>query len=226
MTRQIILRNLDSLQISIIDYDSGNLRSVTKAIERHGINPITTSDSDTIIKSDAVILPGVGSAPSAMHALSERNLIDPIKQYISSGKPFLGICLGLQLLFDRTDEGNAECLGIIPGNVRLLASGLKVPHMGWNTIDIKKKHPILENVPSGEFFYFVHSYFVVPQDSNDITATTDYGEAFCSIYAKNNLIATQFHPEKSGDIGLKIYENFIDLCIKNKKDGNKARKSN
>ena len=217
------MRDRHSLQISIIDYDSGNLRSVAKALEKYGVDPITTSDSDIILKSDAVILPGVGSAPSAMQALSNRNLIEPIKQYIALGKPFFGICLGLQLLFNKTDEGNSDCLGIISGNVRQLSSGLKVPHMGWNSIDIKKTHPILEGIPSGEFFYFVHSYFVVPQESGDITATTDYGEVFCSIYAKDNLIATQFHPEKSGDIGLRIYKNFIDMCVSYKKYNDKIR---
>ena len=217
------MRDRHSLQISIIDYDSGNLRSVAKALEKYGVDPITTSDSDIILKSDAVILPGVGSAPSAMQALSNRNLIEPIKQYIALGKPFFGICLGLQLLFNKTDEGDSDCLGVISGNVRQLSSGLKVPHMGWNSIDIKKTHPILEGIPSGEFFYFVHSYFVVPQESGDITATTDYGEVFCSSYAKDNLIATQFHPEKSGDIGLRIYKNFIDMCVSYKKYNDKTR---
>ena len=217
------MRDRHSLQISIIDYDSGNLRSVAKALEKYGVDPITTSDSDIILKSDAVILPGVGSAPSAMQALSNRNLIEPIKQYIALGKPFFCICLGLQLLFNKTDEGDSDCLGVISGNVRQLSSGLKVPHMGWNSIDIKKTHPILEGIPSGEFFYFVHSYFVVPQESGDITATTDYGEVFCSIYAKDNLIATQFHPEKSGDIGLRIYKNFIDMCVSYKKYNDKTR---
>ena len=217
------MRDRHSLQISIIDYDSGNLRSVAKALEKYGVDPITTSDSDIILKSDAVILPGVGSAPSAMQALSNRNLIEPIKQYIALGKPFFGICLGLQLLFNKTDEGDSDCLGVISGNVRQLSSGLKVPHMGWNSIDIKKTHPILEGIPSGEFFYFVHSYFVVPQESGDITATTDYGEVFCSIYAKDKLIATQFHPEKSGDIGLRIYKNFIDMCVSYKKYNDKTR---
>ena len=217
------MRDRHSLQISIIDYDSGNLRSVAKALEKYGVDPITTSDSDIILKSDAVILPGVGSAPSAMQALSNRNLIEPIKQYIALGKPFFGICLGLQLLFNKTDEGDSDCLGVISGNVRQLSSGLKVPHMGVNSIDIKKTHPILEGIPSGEFFYFVHSYFVVPQESGDITATTDYGEVFCSIYAKDNLIATQFHPEKSGDIGLRIYKNFIDMCVSYKKYNDKTR---
>ena len=217
------MRDRHGLQISIIDYDSGNLRSVAKALEKYGVDPITTSDSDIILKSDAVILPGVGSAPSAMQALSNRNLIEPIKQYIALGKPFFGICLGLQLLFNKTDEGDSDCLGVISGNVRQLSSGLKVPHMGWNSIDIKKTHPILEGIPSGEFFYFVHSYFVVPQESGDITATTDYGEVFCSIYAKDNLIATQFHPEKSGDIGLRIYKNFIDMCVSYKKYNYKTR---
>ena len=217
------MRDRHSLQISIIDYDSGNLRSVAKALEKYGVDPITTSDSDIILKSDAVILPGVGSAPSAMQALSNRNLIEPIKQYIALGKPFFGICLGLQLLFNKTDEGDSDCLGVISGNVRQLSSGLKVPHMGWNSIDIKKTHPILEGIPSGEFFYFVHSYFVVPQESGYITATTDYGEVFCSIFAKDNLIATQFHPEKSGDIGLRIYKNFVDMCVSYKKYNDKTR---
>lgn len=215
--------NHSSLKIVIVDYDSGNLRSVSKALEKHGTTPTITAEADLIANADAVILPGVGSGPSAMSALRKRNLITPILNYISSGKPFLGVCLGLQLLLDYTEEGgSSECLGVISGSVKQLPRNIKVPHMGWNTVHMKEYHPIWEGISSGDHFYFVHSYYIDPKEDTYIAGITEYGQIFCSMYAKNNLIATQFHPEKSGPSGLKLYRNFLNIVEQNTDDKEKT----
>lgn len=159
-----------------------------------------------------MILPGVGSGPAAMQALQARGLVEPLREYAASGRPFLGVCLGLQLLLDRTEEGDAQCLGIVPGAVRRLPSGLKVPHMGWNSVELRQPvHPVLAGIPQNSHFYFVHSYYADPDDRSAVAGVTDYGIPFCSVYARDNLVATQFHPEKSGAIGLLVYRNFVAL---------------
>ena len=200
------------MKLVLIDYDSGNLRSVSRALESQGVHPLITGEPADLAGADAVILPGVGSGPAAMDALNERGLVTPIKEYIASGKPFLGICLGLQLLMDRTEEGDSRCLGVVPGNARLLPPGLKVPHMGWNNVNFKNPHPLVAGIPQDSYFYFVHSYYAAPQDLEGVGGTTEYGIPFCSIYASGNLVATQFHPEKSGPAGLRLYKNFIGLA--------------
>ena len=200
------------MKLVLIDYDSGNLRSVSRALESQGVHPLITGEPADLDGADAVILPGVGSGPAAMDALNERGLVTPIKEYIASGKPFLGICLGLQLLMDRTEEGDSRCLGVVPGNARLLPPGLKVPHMGWNNVNFKNQHPLVAGIPQDSYFYFVHSYYATPQDLEGVGGTTEYGIPFCSIYASGNLVATQFHPEKSGLAGLRLYKNFIGLA--------------
>ena len=200
------------MKLVLIDYDSGNLRSVSRALESQGVHPLITGEPAGLDGADAVILPGVGSGPAAMDALNERGLVTPIKEYIASGKPFLGICLGLQLLMDITEEGDSRCLGVVPGNARLLPPGLKVPHMGWNNVNFKNQHPLVTGIPQDSYFYFVHSYYAAPQDLDGVGGTTEYGIPFCSIYASGNLVATQFHPEKSGPAGLRLYKNFIGLA--------------
>lgn len=200
------------MKLVLIDYDSGNLRSVSRALESQGVNPLITGEPADLDGADAVILPGVGSGPAAMDALNERGLVTPIREYIASGKPFLGICLGLQLLMDRTEEGDSSCLGVVSGHARLLPPGLKVPHMGWNNVNFKNSHPLVAGIPQDSYFYFVHSYYAAPQDLEGVGGTTEYGIPFCSIYASGNLVATQFHPEKSGPAGLRLYKNFIGLA--------------
>jgi len=200
------------MKLVLIDYDSGNLRSVSRALESQGVDPLVTGEPADLDSADAVILPGVGSGPAAMDALNVRGLVTPIREYIASGKPFLGICLGLQLLMDRTEEGDSPCLGVVPGNARLLPPGLKVPHMGWNNVNFKNQHPLVAGIPQDSYFYFVHSYYAAPQDLEGVSGTTEYGIPFCSIYANGNLVATQFHPEKSGPVGLRLYKNFIGLA--------------
>ena len=200
------------MKLVVIDYDSGNLRSVTRALESQGGTPLITGDPSDFDGANAMILPGVGSGPAAMAALEQRGLVEPIKEYVASGKPFLGICLGLQLLMDSTEEGNAHCLGIVEGETKLLPSGLKIPHMGWNSVNFEGQHPLVAGIPQGSYFYFVHSYYAAPKDREGVGGTTEYGIPFCSLYANGNLVATQFHPEKSGPAGLRIYKNFIGLA--------------
>ena len=204
------------MKIVVVDYESGNLRSVSKALETTGVNPLITGDPDLLRDADAVILPGVGSGPAAMDALNSRGFAAPLREYVASGKPFLGVCLGLQLLLDHTEEGDAPCLGIIPGTVKKLPPGLKVPHMGWNTVSLQQPHPILKGIPQDSHFYFVHSYFAAPDDTASVAGVTEYNVPFCSIYAHGNMAATQFHPEKSGSIGLLIYRNFAALAARHK----------
>ena len=205
-----------NIKLVVIDYDSGNLRSVSKALELAGVAPLVTGNQNDLVLADAVVLPGVGSAPAAMEALRERGLVQPLRDYIASGRPFLGVCLGLQLLMESTEEGDAPCLGIIPGGVQRLPAGMKVPHMGWNSVRFGKSHPVFEGIPQDSYFYFVHSYYAVPSDPTGRTGTTEYGVSFCSAYTQGNLIATQFHPEKSGETGVRIYKNFCALAAEQK----------
>jgi imidazole glycerol-phosphate synthase subunit HisH len=200
--------------IAIIDYGGGNLRSVLNAVARLGYQPEVTSRGDVVLNADAVILPGVGAAGDVMENLKKLELVGPIRQYIAGDRPFLGICIGLQVLFTRTEEGGCDCLNIIPGDVKKLPAGQKIPHMGWNQVKQKKNHPLFEGVPDEANFYFVHSYYGVPADKDLVLGETEYGIPFCSAVTRGNLVATQFHPEKSGDIGLRIYDNFIKLAAK------------
>ncbi len=200
------------LKIVVIDYQSGNLRSVAKALEAVGVRPVVTEEPSLLDTADAVILPGVGSGPAAMQALESRGLVGPIKELVMEGKPFLGVCLGLQLLLDRTEEGDAPCLRIVPGLVKRLPAGLKVPHMGWNSVEFGADHPVFRGIPPASHFYFVHSYYAAPDDEHAVAGVTTYGLPFCSAYARENLVATQFHPEKSGSVGLQIYRNFLEFA--------------
>jgi glutamine amidotransferase len=207
------------MKLVVIDYQSGNLRSVAKALEVAGVAPLVTGEPDQLADADAVILPGVGSGPAAMQSLRERHLVQPLRDYVATGRPFLGVCLGLQLLLDRTEEGNAPCLGIVPGQVRKLPPGLKVPHMGWNTVAFRGEHPVFAGIPQDSHFYFVHSYYADPADPSAVAGVTEYGIPFCSVYARDNLVATQFHPEKSGTLGLLVYRNFVALAARRSASG-------
>ena len=198
--------------IAIINYGAGNLRSVAKALESLGAKPLVTADPAEIAAADGLVLPGQGACDSAMVALEAQDLTQSVKQAIADEKPFFGVCLGLQLLFDYTEEGGAECLGVIPGQVRRFPPGLKVPHMGWNTAELlQPDHPVFADVPQGSHFYFVHSYYPDPESSEAVAAVTDYGLRFCCAVAQGNVVATQFHPEKSGPTGLRLYGNFLRM---------------
>ena len=200
--------------IVVIDYESGNLRSVARAVEKAGVVACVTSDPAMLSSADAVILPGVGSGPAAMSALNARALVEPLLGYIASGRPFLGVCLGLQLLLEATDEGDADCIGLVPGRVRRLPDGMKVPHMGWNTVRFQTEHPLWAGIPQDSHFYFVHSYYADPTQRDNVAGVTEYGVPFCSVYARDNVVATQFHPEKSGVNGLRIYANFVSQAAR------------
>ncbi len=195
--------------IVIIDYGAGNLRSVLNAVRWLGHTPELTDDAATVVGAPLVILPGVGAAADTMQSLCGKGLDRAIRERVAADRPFFGVCIGLQVLFSRTEEGGGDCLGVIPGQVKRLPAGLKVPHMGWNQVWPRAKHPIFSGIPDGTDFYFVHSFYGAPDDDAMTAAETDYGLRFASVVARGNLVATQFHPERSGEPGLKIYDNFI-----------------
>lgn len=201
--------------IAIIDYGMGNLRSVQAGFEYVGEKVFITEDVKKIMDAPAVVLPGVGAFGDAMRRLAETGLGDAFCEAIRSGKPCLGICLGLQLLFSESEEGGQyRGLSILPGKVIRFSNRLKVPHIGWNQIEIKKPDiPMFQGIPDGSYFYFVHSYYVQPVDAAVVAATTNYGIDFTSMIASGNLFATQFHPEKSQKIGLQMLRNF-SLIVK------------
>jgi imidazole glycerol-phosphate synthase subunit HisH len=200
--------------IVIVDYQMGNLRSVQKAFERVGYPATISSDPVQIAQADKLVLPGVGAFGDALAELRQRDLVEPICEVIQSGKPFLGICLGLQLLLDVSDEGGEHRgLGIVPGKVVRfeLPEQYKVPHMGWNQAIIRQKAPILSGIDEGTHFYFVHSYYAVPDDPDVVAIEADYHRPFCAMIWRDNLFATQFHPEKSQQHGLRLLQNFAEL---------------
>jgi glutamine amidotransferase len=201
--------------IAIIDYGMGNLRSVQKGFERMGREAVVTRDPRTILNAGKVVLPGVGAFPDCMRNLEEYGLVDAVQKSIASGKPFLGICLGLQLLFTESEEfGISKGLDIIKGRVIRFKGAefkdLKIPHMGWNSATIKRRPPAMADVPDNNYFYFVHSFHVVPEDKGVIATTTNYGIDFVSSIWKDNVFAVQFHPEKSQALGLSILKRFGD----------------
>ena len=200
--------------IAIIDYQMGNLRSVQKGFERVGHQAHVTSDPAEVAEADKIVLPGVGAFADAIRELEQRHLVEPIREAIAADKPFLGICLGLQLLFDVSyEDGTHRGLGILPGEVKRfdLPSNYKVPHMGWNQAQILRPAPVLNGVSDEDYFYFVHSYYVVPRDPELIAIEVNYHRPFCAMVWRDNLFATQFHPEKSQADGLRILRNFAEL---------------
>ncbi|MEG4531901.1 imidazole glycerol phosphate synthase subunit HisH [Microcoleus sp. D2_18a_D3] len=201
--------------IAVVDYDMGNLHSVCKGLENVGAVPKITDSPAIIEQADAVVLPGVGSFDPAMQNLRSRNLIEPIKRAIASGKPFLGICLGLQILFESSEEGVEPGLGVIAGKVRRFRSepGLTIPHMGWNQLELTQQNlPLWQNLPSDPWVYFVHSYYVDPVDLEVRSAMVTHGsQNVTAAIAKDNLMAVQFHPEKSSSTGLQMLSNFVSL---------------
>lgn len=200
--------------IAIIDYGAGNLRSVVNAIKKLGYQPVVTTSPGELNDAQAVILPGVGAAGDTMANLEKLGLADPIRRYIAEDRPFLGICIGLQILFTGTEEdGGHQCLDIIPGKVRKLPPGLKIPHMGWNQVRQTAEHPFFSGIPDEANFYFVHSYYVEPEDKSLVIGETEYGITLCSAIARGKLVAIQFHPERSGELGLSLYRNFIENAL-------------
>lgn len=202
------------MKVTLLDFGMGNLRSVEKALESAGAEVLVTSDPATVETADKLVVPGVGSFPDCMKNLARLKLIEPLKKFVRSGKPYLGICLGMQILFDESEEfGTHAGLGLLKGRVVRfkLPKKQKIPHMGWNRI-IKQRRPnLLAEIPDGSYFYFVHSYYVVPEDPNLIVTLTDYGKDFCSSIMEGNLFACQFHPEKSAKLGLTLLRAFVSI---------------
>ncbi|MEX2112046.1 MAG: imidazole glycerol phosphate synthase subunit HisH [Pirellulales bacterium] len=200
--------------IAIIDYQMGNLRSVQKGFEKVGHQATITGDHQVLARAEKIVLPGVGAFGDAIAELKRRDLVQPIRDAVAAGKPFLGVCLGMQLLLDVSYEGGThEGLGILPGEVVRfdLPAEYKVPHMGWNQLNFRSPSPLVAGLDDGVYCYFVHSYYVVPRDPSVIATETDYGGPFCSTIRRDNLFATQFHPEKSQQNGLRMLANFAQL---------------
>jgi len=204
---------IPSVKLIIVDYGAGNLRSVARAVAHAGGEPLITSSGRDVEGAEALIVPGVGAAADTMRNLRRHALVEPIREYIAGGRPFLGVCMGQQALFDVSEEGGEHpCLGVLPGRVVRLPPGLKVPHMGWNQVRVVRPHAVFEGIPDGSYFYFVHSYYPQPEDPGIVIGETEYGVTFASVVGRDNVVATQFHPEKSGAMGLRMYENFLRLA--------------
>ena len=211
--------------IVIINTRAANVHSVDKALRKVGANPIITSDPKELASADAAVLPGVGASDSVMIALNSLGLTDPVKQFAASGRPLLCICVGLQVLFNSSEEGDLPGLGLVQGSVKLIPLGMKdklgnnmkVPHIGWNEVRFNdgksERNPIFKGIPQGSHFYFVHSYHCVPDEQSEVAATANYGVEVCAAVVRGNVVGTQFHPEKSGSIGLQIYKNFFELTL-------------
>ena len=197
--------------ITIVDYDAGNIRSVQRACKQVGIETVITQDPDDVLKAERVIFPGVGAAASAMQTLVRTGLDQAFREVVKKGVPSMGICIGAQIILDRSEESDTICLGLIPGETvrfKLTDPSLKIPHMGWNGVTVTQPHPLLEGIEPEDEFYFVHSYHPRPADDRHVYAVTDYEKPFCCALGKDNLFATQFHPEKSGRLGLEVLKRF------------------
>lgn len=200
------------MKVAVIDYEVGNLASVSQGLKAAGLEPVVTQEKDEILQAQAVILPGVGAFAKGMENLERLGFLPVIREVVDSGRPFLGICLGMQLLFEESEEhGLTGGLGLLPGKIKKFPPGLKVPHMGWNTLEIKKPQPLLTNIPAQSYVYFVHSYYVSDYAPETVATLTNYGVEFPSMVCFNNIVGMQFHPEKSSRIGLQILNNFGEL---------------
>jgi len=201
------------LKIHIVDYDAGNIESIRNALKKIGCDPVTTNNPKDLFKAKAIIFPGQGSFPAAMKKLNKNGIDKTLIELINNKMPFIGICLGLQLMFTKSDEGQCNGLNLFKGTVPEIPDSVKVPHIGWNNVNFNKSHPIFNGIPDNSYFYFIHSYYVKPDNLDNIIAETNYGIEFCSAYAYENYVGLQFHPERSGDYGLQIYQNFINKLI-------------
>ena len=196
--------------IALVDYGAGNIHSIEKALEYAGATVRVTNDPALVVDAEAIVLPGVGSAGSAMAQITKHGLDDAIREATQRGKPFLGICLGMQLLAEYHAEGEVSGLSLFPGAVKRIPYGPKIPHMGWNQVKpLHENLPIFAGIPENTYFYFAHSYYVEPQDQQGVAAITEYGSPYCSVIATEQVWGTQFHPEKSGTLGLQLLQNFV-----------------
>ena len=201
------------MKIHIVDYDAGNIESIRNALKKIGCEPVTTNNPKDLFKAKAIIFPGQGSFPAAMKKLNKNGIDKTLIELINNKMPFIGICLGLQLMFTNSEEGQCNGLNLFKGTVPKIPDSVKVPHIGWNNVNFNKSHPIFNGIPDNSYFYFIHSYYVKPDNLDNIIAETNYGIEFCSAYAYENYVGLQFHPERSGDYGLQIYQNFINKLI-------------
>ena len=201
------------MKIHIVDYDAGNIESIRNALKKIGCEPVTTNNPKDLFKAKAIIFPGQGSFPAAMKKLNKNGIDKTLIELINNKMPFIGICLGLQLMFTKSDEGQCNGLNLFKGTVPEIPDSVKVPHIGWNNVNFNKSHPIFNGIPDNSYFYFIHSYYVNPDNRDNIIAQTSYGVEFCSAFAYENYVGLQFHPERSGDYGLQIYQNFINKLI-------------
>ena len=207
------------MPVVIVDYGAGNLRSVQRAVERAGYQSLVTDSPQQVLRARAVIVPGDGAAADTMRSLRAHAMEEPVRRLIAAGTPFLGVCMGLQALLTGSDEGGGqECLDILKGRVRRLPGGQKVPHIGWNQVRQLREHPIFRGIPDDSYFYFLHSYYADPEDREAVIGETEYGLPFASVVARDNVVATQFHPEKSGEMGLRIYANFLEDALGCRRD--------
>ena len=205
-----MIRN--SRRIAVINYGAGNLGSVVNALTKLGYPAQITGDVSDVIKADVVFLPGVGAAGDTMNSLATTGMAGAVRKLVELRRPLFAICVGLQVLLTNTEEGGDHpCLNIIQGKVRRLPGGLKIPHMGWNQVKQLVRHPVFTDIPDNSNFYFVHSYYADPVEKSAVAGSTGYGIDFCSMIIKDNLFATQFHPEKSGELGLQMYSNFLKI---------------
>ncbi len=199
------------IRIAVADYGAGNLVSIGRALEVVGAEPLVIRDAEALRGADALIVPGVGAAGPAMERLRRRGLVEPIRAWIAQDRPFLGICLGLQLLFDGSDEDGSATLGALAGRTVLLADAPTLPHIGWNTVERPEAHPLFDGIADGAAFYFVHSYVAAPTDSGLVIGFAEHGSRFPAAIAQGNLLGVQFHPERSGLDGLRLLSNFVSI---------------
>jgi len=214
--------NSENGYIAVVNHTAANIHSVDKALQKVGADARVTADAAELMSAAGIVLPGVGASDAAMRALMRLDLVNPIKEFALTGKPVLGVCLGMQVLFDSSEEGQLPGLSLIPGIVREMQPSVdgvsrKIPHMGWNAVQFirpgNEVPQIFDGTPQDTHFYFVHSYECIPASEDDVVAVTDYGSTICAVVARDNVIGTQFHPEKSQDRGLDIYRRFVDLSL-------------
>jgi imidazole glycerol-phosphate synthase subunit HisH len=200
-----------AIEVAVLDYGAANMVSITKALAAVGAGVVVAAEPSDMAGVDAIVVPGVGAAGSAMEHLRERDLLEPVRDWIEAGRPCLGICLGFQVLFDRSDEGGVDTLGLLAGRTVALVDAPTLPHIGWNSVDFVRPHPLFDGVPDASYFYFVHSFAPAPADESVVLARTTHGRPFVSAVASGSLYGLQFHPEKSAGLGLRVLSNFVGL---------------
>lgn len=199
------------VKVAVLDYGAANMVSITKALAAVGANVVVAAEPSAMADVDAIVVPGVGAAAPAMNHLRDRGLLEPLRDWVRAGRPCLGICLGFQIFFEASDEGDADALGLVPGRTVALVDAPTLPHIGWNSVDFVRQHPLFDGIADGSYFYFVHSFAPVPADESVVVARTTHGRPFVSAVATGALYGLQFHPEKSSEAGLRVLSNYVGL---------------